>query len=184
MPPAHGPCCGTEAVSLVSCLLAVCSHWPQYNSCYGCPGPACELHSGESHPTSPGCRHQESAAAGQLLLRPCWASSFLSCTVQLVQPLGQSPESGLWRSCCQHTLSSWSPAWNPGQVYTGHWTLGELPEPRKKEMKSSTWCSPLSFLIVFFMHMGGLVCIYISVPCACLMPAEARVGCQIPENWS
>lgn len=74
----------------------------------------------------------------------------------------------------------------PRPGVTGYWTLGELPGPRKKEMKSSTWLLVRAafFNSLFYVYGGGgLVCIYVSVPCVCLVPAEARrEGVRSPRS--
>lgn len=103
MIPAHNPCCGAEAVSLVSSSFAVCRHWPQYNSCYGCQGSARELHGREPHTTSPGCRHQERAEAKQLLLRSV-QSQLLPCAQDSSLPLGWNPDSErrAGEAACEH----------------------------------------------------------------------------------
>ncbi|XP_016065985.1 PREDICTED: uroporphyrinogen-III synthase isoform X1 [Miniopterus natalensis] len=57
------------------------SHWPHHCPCPGCPGPACELHCGEPHPTSAGRGHPDGVAASQLLSEPPRGLPGLGCAL-------------------------------------------------------------------------------------------------------
>lgn len=65
----------------------------------------------------------------------------------------------------------------PRPDVTDHWTPGELPEPRKKEMKSSTWllvrAAHFPFNSLFYVLGGGGSCLYLCF-CAMCMPGACR----------
>jgi hypothetical protein len=148
----------------VSSLFVDHSYRPQYCSCSGYLGPACELHRREPHPTSSGCWHQEGTTVSLLLsrLRPWPHVHFLGLALSLwgegilPLPLGCSqrqaesfgkllPPNSYLEPTRKHTGRTWvqSCDWSQALVHFPAARclpgLRELPVPSRMESNKPHW---------------------------------------------